>query len=123
MDEGTGPTEEGVCVMSRSGLPASFPSAPLGGDTGFEESTADVVHVAWIGQSELSISLGTVIGSRVPCSLSWTNQSEGQAFGWESHRKLSFLLDVTVEVPGAAESYFAPMRPVNLGRGLTAVGE
>ena len=62
VDEGTGHTEEGVCVM-RSGLPASFPSALLGGDTGFEESSTDVVHVAWIGQSELSIPLGTVIGS------------------------------------------------------------
>lgn len=48
----------GHTATSRSHLPASFPSAPLGGDTGFEENMADVEHMTWAGQSELSVPPG-----------------------------------------------------------------
>lgn len=91
VDKATGHTEEGVNVTSSWRLPASFLFAPFGETQG--SGQVWLMWNTWPGlanQSSPSLWAQWLARER-PCSLSRTNQSEDQAFGWESDHKDSPL--------------------------------
>lgn len=97
-------------------LPASIPTAPFGETCGFQEgdSPAQLQMLnTWPGVANQGTSSSPAQrwAWRWPYALSWVSQSEDRAFSSEYwNQDSSGFVGCEGEAPGAAESYYVPMR-------------